>query len=57
MLLSSPIQMALTSARATTLAQRLERSPISTSPITWALGSTYADAAILGRTPRWARII
>jgi len=42
----------LTSPRMVTFGQTLDRSPITTSPMTWALGSTYADAAIVGQMPR-----
>jgi hypothetical protein len=47
-LVDPSIRIELTSARALTFGQMLERSPTTTSPITWALGSIYAEAAILG---------
>ena len=37
--------------------QTLERSPITTSPMTWALGSMYADGAIRGANPLKLRIM
>jgi hypothetical protein len=37
--------------------QMLERSPITTSPITCALGSMYADGATFGANPLKLRIM
>ncbi len=52
MFVSSPIAMEFTSPRMVAFGQTLERSPMVTFPITCALPSTYAEAAIWGTMPR-----
>src|SRR5277367_4938077 len=57
MLVSSPIRMGPVSPRRDAFGQTLDRSRISTSPMTCALMSTYADTATFGAIPRNERII
>ena len=51
MLLRRPMRIRCTSPRITTFIQTLLASPISTSPMTCALSSTYAVGCTAGRRP------